>query len=113
MDENVRLAYLYDFYGEVLNADQRDLYQAFVFDDLSLQELAEERGISRQAVHDRVKRCIGAMEEYERCLGLIDKYHRIEELTARIAEDPVICGTEDTAGRERVLTLLQEITEVL
>lgn len=113
MDENVRLAYLYDFYGEMLNPDQRDLYQAFVFDDLSLQELADERGISRQAVHDRVKRCIGSMEEYERCLGLIDKYHRIEELTARIAASPLLDDTVDYREREHVLSLLQEITEVL
>ncbi len=112
MEENVRLAYLYDFYGELLKEDQRELYSAFVFDDLSLQELADERGISRQAVHDRVKRCINSMEEYERHLGLIDKYHRIEELTKEIAESPLLAKRDD-AESKRVLLLLNGITEVL
>ncbi len=57
MEEKIEQAYLYDFYGELLNEHQRKIYEDFVFNDLSLGEIADEEGISRQGVHDMVKRC--------------------------------------------------------
>ena len=47
MDEKLKQAYLYDFYGEMLNDHQRRIYEDFVFNDLSLGEIASEEGISR------------------------------------------------------------------
>ena len=58
MEEKVEQAYLYDFYGELLNEHQSRIYEAFVFQDLSLGEIAKEEGISRQGVHDMIKRCM-------------------------------------------------------
>ena len=137
MEENVRLAYLYDFYGELLNPGQNELFATFVFEDLSLQEMAEELGISRQAVHDRIRRCIHIMEEYEAHLGLLKKYQRIQELADGIekrleqmlADVRAAVPTEDTTGtggreafaagartrqgQDEILRLLHEITEVL
>lgn len=55
MDEKLRLTYLYDFYGELLNDRQRQIYEDSVFNDLSLGEIAREEGISRQGVSDMVK----------------------------------------------------------
>lgn len=52
MEEKIEQAYLYDFYGELLNEHQRRIYEDFVFNDLSLGEIANEEGISRQGVHD-------------------------------------------------------------
>ena len=52
MEEKIEQAYLYDFYGELLNEHQRRIYEDFVFNDLSLGEIADEEGISRQGVHD-------------------------------------------------------------
>ena len=57
MEEKIEQAYLYDFYGELLNEHQRRIYEDFVFNDLSLGEIANEEGISRQGVHDMIKRC--------------------------------------------------------
>ena len=51
MEEKIEQAYLYDFYGELLNEHQRRIYEDFVFNDLSLGEIANEEGISRQGVH--------------------------------------------------------------
>ena len=67
-------AYLYDFYGELLNEHQRRIYEDFVFNDLSLGEIADEEGISRQGVHDMVKRCTKTLEGYEEKLHLIAKF---------------------------------------
>ena len=56
MEKFVEQTLLYDFYGELLNEHQRGIYQDIVFNDLSLSEVADEYGISRQGVHDLIKR---------------------------------------------------------
>ena len=58
MEEKLEQAYLYDFYGELLNEHQRQVYEDFVFNDLSLGEIASEEGISRQGVADLIKSCL-------------------------------------------------------
>jgi len=55
MDKILEQALLYDFYGELLTAHQKEIYEQFVLDDLSLGEIAADAGISRQGVHDIVK----------------------------------------------------------
>lgn len=74
MEEKVEQAYLYDFYGELLNEHQRRIYEDFVFNDLSLGEIAACEGISRQGVHDLVKRCNKMLEGYEEKLHLVKKF---------------------------------------
>ena len=71
MDEKLRLTYLYDFYGELLNDRQRQIYEDSVFNDLSLGEIAREEGISRQGVSDMVKRVEKKLESYESKLRLV------------------------------------------
>lgn len=84
MEEKIEQAYLYDFYGELLNEHQRKIYEDFVFNDLSLGEIADEEGISRQGVHDMVKRCTRTLEGYEEKLHLIEKFlsakQKVEEI---------------------------------
>ena len=77
MEEKIEQAYLYDFYGELLNEHQRKIYEDFVFNDLSLGEIADEEGISRQGVHDMVKRCTKTSEVYESKLHLIEKFQEV------------------------------------
>ena len=84
MDEKLKRTYLYDFYGELLNAHQRQIYEDFVLNDLSLGEIAEEEGISRQGVSDMVKRCTAKLESYEDKLHLLDKFLSIKEDVGRI-----------------------------
>lgn len=74
MDEIVEQTYLYDFYGELLNEHQRRIYEDFVFNDLSLSEIANCEGITRQGVHDLVKRCNKILEGYEEKLHLVKKF---------------------------------------
>ena len=74
MEQKLEQAYLYDFYGELLNDRQRKIYEDVIFNDLSLGEIAEEEGISRQGVHEMVKRCRESLEGYERRLHLVQKF---------------------------------------
>lgn len=70
---------LYDFYGELLTDHQKKLYEDAVFGDLSLGEIAQEYGISRQGVHDLIKRCNRSLQEYEEKLHLIQRFMKIKE----------------------------------
>lgn len=84
MEEKIEQAYLYDFYGELLNEHQRKIYEDFVFNDLSLGEIADEEGISRQGVHDMVRRCTRTLEGYEEKLHLFEKFQSAKQMVASI-----------------------------
>lgn len=79
MDEVLRQSLLYDFYGELLTEHQQRVYEEVVQNDSSYSEAAEMFGISRQGVHDLVKRCNRALEEYESKLHLVERFLRIRE----------------------------------
>ena len=79
MDKIFEQNLLYDFYGELLNEHQRRIYEDFVFNDLSLGEIASEEGISRQGVHDLIKRCDKILQGYEDKLHLLQKFMNIKE----------------------------------
>lgn len=75
---------LYDFYGELLTEHQKKIYENAVFDDLSLGEIAAEQGISRQGVHDILKRCDKILAEYEHKLHLVEKFAKIKQMVQEI-----------------------------
>ncbi|MCM1252351.1 MAG: DNA-binding protein [Clostridium sp.] len=79
MEKIVEQGLLYDFYGELLTEHQRQIYEGIVYENLSLSEIAAEAGISRQGVHDIVKRCDKALMEYEEKLKLIARFLKIKE----------------------------------
>ena len=78
MDNIIERGMLFDFYGDLLTEHQQKIYSAVVSDDLSLSELSEEEGISRQGIHDLIKRCDKLLEGYEEKLGLVAKFRRIK-----------------------------------
>lgn len=75
---------LYDFYGELLTPHQKKIYEDAVVNDLSLSEIANEQGISRQGVHDIIKRCDKTLAEYEEKLHLVEKFARIKHMISQI-----------------------------
>lgn len=79
MDKKIRQAYLYDFYGELLNEHQRRIYEDVVYNDLSLSEIAEEEGISRQGVSDMIKRLDKKLSDYEEKLHLLEKFLSVKD----------------------------------
>ncbi|MDR2296092.1 MAG: YlxM family DNA-binding protein [Clostridiales Family XIII bacterium] len=77
-----RMNLLYDFYGGLLKRKQRDIFRMYYAEDLSLAEIAADIRISRQGVHDALKRAAAALEAYERALGLVAKYMLAEHTMA-------------------------------
>ena len=74
LDRILRVTMLYDFYGALLTEKQRSYVEMHYLNDLSLSEIAEETHISRQAVHDNVRRAETALEEYEQALKLVERH---------------------------------------
>lgn len=107
MEPKVQQSYLYDFYGELLNEHQRRIFEQFVFDDLSLGEIAEEQGISRQAVHDLVKRSTQKLEEYENKLHLMKRFLDIRDKVSEIQQRT---GAYQLNHEERLLEEIKEIS---
>lgn len=65
---------LFDFYGPLLTKHQQEICSAALYEDLSLAEIAEQYGITRQGVHDLLKRCDHILRDYEDKLGLYEQY---------------------------------------
>lgn len=86
MEKIVEQGLLYDFYGELLTEHQRQIYEGIVYENLSLGEIAAEQGISRQGVHDIVKRCDKALMEYESRLRLVARFMKMKEQIREIDE---------------------------
>lgn len=86
MERIVEQGLLYDFYGELLTEHQRKVYEDVVYNDLSLAEIAEEYGISRQGVHDLVKRCNHSLKEYEEKLHLVRRFATVRDRVRSLQE---------------------------
>ena len=71
VNEILEQALLFDFYGELLTEHQKEIYGQFIQEDLSLGEIAKEAGISRQGVHDLIRRCTQTLKGYEEKLHLV------------------------------------------
>ena len=77
---------LYDFYGQLLSKRQQEVMALYHEENYSLSEIAEEFGISRQAVHDTLKKAEQALAEYEQKLGLVKTLQRSEAVIRQIDE---------------------------
>ena len=110
MERIVEQNLLYDFYGELLTEHQRSIYEEAVYGDLSLSELAEEYSITRQGVHDLLKRCDKILLGYEEKLHLLEKFDQAKRLTAEIIK---LSEQKDTDAVNRIQILAQQILQVL
>lgn len=104
MEKIVEQGILYDFYGELLTEHQRQIYGDAVYNDMSLSELADDYGISRQGVHDLLKRCDKTLLAYESKLHLVERFTKIKNVIARMNE------TDDISRiRELTADILEEL----
>lgn len=88
----MRIAYLYDFYGEILSEKQQLVFEMYYNDDCSLGEIAQQIGISRQGVRDSVKRSEAALSEMEDKLGLAGRFEDMLADIERIKSDALMIG---------------------
>lgn len=113
MERIVEQTMLYDFYGELLTDHQKAVYEDVVLNDYSLSEVAEEYGISRQGVHDLVKRCNTILANYEEKLHLVEKFLKTKELADSIRElTENYKATGDASCMDEISRICGEIEEL-
>ena len=113
--KDMRFAYLADFYGELLDEHTRAVIMAYYDDDLSLAEIAEDEGISRQGVRHIIKKGEEQLDAFEARIGLIKRHEELSELAEQIANEArgLLCS-ESAAVKEageRIIALAAEIGE--
>ncbi len=87
MEEVIYLNELYDYYGSLLTEKQRDYFEDYYFNNLSLGEIAENYGISRNAIHKQLKIVEERLKYYEKNLELLKKSEKILELVKKIDDE--------------------------
>lgn len=113
MESIVKQSLLYDFYGELLTDHQRQIYEDVVFHDMSLGEIAEEQGISRQGVHDLIKRCDRILSGYEDKLHLISKFQQTRQMVEKIQQKTKeFKATRDEALIDQIVQISNDIMEL-
>lgn len=86
MAKDLLITFLLDFYGDMLTDKQREVIECYYNEDLSLAEIAEEKGITRQGVRDAIKRAEQQLLEMEERLGLAKRFHMVQEELAAICD---------------------------
>ena len=112
-EKNLTLIMLFDIYGELLTEAQKTMFDLYYNDDLSLAEIAENTGISRQGARDSIKRAEETLLSYEKKLHLAEKIDGIQKKTteALLLLDK-LKGKHPTAAEDlnRVASLLGSIS---
>lgn len=101
---------LLDFYGELLTEKQRECYDLHYNEDLSLAEIAEQSGISRQGVWDNIRRAETALKNFEEKTGLVRKFSDSSRALAALREkaERLVSITDGTA-KDEALSVLEDI----
>ncbi len=110
MEKILEQTLLYDFYGELLTEHQKQIYEDVVLNDYSFSEIASERGISRQGVHDLIRRCNKILQEYESKLHLVERFVTVK---GQVEGMKAALQAGEGFGREELIRQLDDILENL
>lgn len=97
-NQTFRMTMLFDFYGELLTDRQKEFYDLYYNEDLSLSEIAENYGISRQGVRDVIVRAENYMTEIEDKTGLIKRFMQLQPHVERSQTRPSRSSSSTSAG---------------
>ena len=110
-----RMALLYDFYGDMLTDRQKEFYDLYYNEDLSLAEIAENYGITRQGVRDVIVRAEAILTALEDKTGNIKRFHKMQEQFAQMetAVDAIAKRNDERWQDDEVETLCNQLKGVL
>lgn len=114
----LEMSLLFDFYGETLTEKQRELFDLYYNEDLSLAEIAEHAGITRQGVRDSIKRAEHALREMEEKLGLVARYGGTERCAEELMREverlrALNAGTLHSSEAEGIASRMSSLLEQL
>lgn len=109
--DRLKYSVLYDYYGELLSDHNRDIFEGYVLEDMSLGELADSLEISRQGVRDSVNRSKKALEQYEDKLRLAEKHRQAEEIIESLKKQATEASYE--TDNKEIMKLVEELEQVI
>ncbi len=89
MKEQEYIVILYDYYGELFNDKQKKYFEDYYFDNLSLSEIADNDGVSRNAIHKGIKNVVNRLYEYEDKLKLYEKDNKLKKIIAKVSDKEI------------------------
>lgn len=112
MEKITKMALLYDFYAQLLTKRQQNFFDLYYGNDYSLGEIAENYNVSRQAVHDTLKRADSMLQYYEKKLGLVEKFMAQRNKLTEVAS--LLEKNNDPLSKRvaRARKILQELLEM-
>lgn len=87
MEEVLYYTELFDFYGTLLTEKQQDYFKDYYFNNLSLSEIAENHGITRNAIHNQLRKVKEKLEYYEKNLQLVDKQEKVKKIYLELTDE--------------------------
>ncbi len=114
MAKNLELSFLLDFYGGMLTEKQRSMMEYYYNDDLSLAEIADNEGITRQGVRDTVKRAEAQLLELEAQLGLAERFARVQNVLEQIllAAEQILQQNQKNNGEQAINANARQIVRL-
>ena len=114
LDNLYEISMLMDFYGALLSQRQQDVCRLYHEENCSLQEIAEELGISRQGVHEALKKAENTLHDYEAKLGLVVRFRSQEQVlhSARESVNALLADCGDPKVRQGLLALKNDIDSI-
>jgi len=107
MENREEIIMLYDYYFELFNNKQREYFEAYYFDNLSLAEIALNEGKSRNAIHKVIKYVVGKLFEYEEKLKLYARDTKIKEIILKVNDDNIKKELEGLLWKINYLCILK------
>ncbi len=99
MDKQDKLILLFDYYGDLLSESQKNYFESYYFDNLSLSEIGENYNVSRNAVSKDLKLASEKLNNYEEKLKIISRDDKLRKLASKI---------EDNDLKEKIMNILDE-----
>ena len=114
-EKNMNISFLLDFYGDILTEKQQEILDLYYNEDLSLAEIAESNGLTRQGVRHVIKKAEDTLTDLESKLGLANRFVKLGSAYSSIADNlSTVCKMveEDTAKQEIINRLNAEIEKI-
>lgn len=113
-DNPVEMALLFDFYGDILTDRQKDFFDLYHNNDLSLSEIAENAGITRQGVRDIINRAEQTLRTMEDKLRLVERYKKIQGYIVEIRSSAQLIDSINnrSTGHSDIRYRSQRIAEI-
>jgi len=108
--KDLRINLLLDYYGDTLTSRQKEVMDLYYNEDMSLFEISEHVGVTRQGVHDLIKRSEASLLELDKNLGFVDRFEKIRQASEKLED---VIGDIESIGSSELKPILKKLNDIL